>query len=81
MHKHFKYEIRGIDWCYKLIDMTTKDDLDELEFQWMLPIDYLIDAKPDAWEKGLLTQFSVRVQDDKISAIGLKFNNGQGKPL
>ena len=76
MHKHFKYEIRGINYCYKLIDMTTQDNLDELEFQWMLPVDYLMDTKPDSWEKGLLTQLIMRVQDDKISAIGLKFNNG-----
>ena len=32
MNKHFKYEIYGLDWCYKLIDMTTKEDHDELEF-------------------------------------------------
>ena len=48
-NKHFKYQILGLDWCYKLIDMTTKDDLDELEFQWLLPLEYLVESKPDAW--------------------------------
>lgn len=43
----------------------------------MLPSQFLMDAKPEAWEKGLLTQFIVRVQDDKLSAIGLKFDNGE----
>ena len=81
MHKHFKYEIRGCDWCYKLIDMTSKDNLDDFEFQWILPAEYLMDATPEAWKRGLLTQFSVRVQDDKLSAIGMRFNNGGEKSL
>ena len=32
MSKHFKYEIQGVDFCYKLIDMTIKDNIEELEF-------------------------------------------------
>lgn len=32
MNKHFKYDIKGLDFCYKLIDMVAKDDLDDLEF-------------------------------------------------
>ena len=32
MHKHFKYQIVGLDWCYKLIDMTSKENLDEMDF-------------------------------------------------
>ena len=61
MNKHFKYEVQGLDFCYKLIDMTAKDDLDDLEFQWILPLDFLLNAKPEAWKKGILSQLLLRV--------------------
>ena len=49
----------------------------ERDFMTMVPLEFLEKATDEALETGLLTQIQVRENDSHLSAIGLRFCNGE----